>query len=97
MLDLKKVYISLLLSLVTIILSMPSIFSVTDTIFRKMNIRTTYDNCPGLPTVYGNIIHGCMFGIICYITLSIKDNTISKTIKIDKIRNAVTIKQNDNE
>jgi hypothetical protein len=85
MLQQKKFYISLLLAIIYIILSLPISFSWSDKLLKSTKIRTTYDNCPGLPTVWGNIVHGIIFVIIAYIILTQKDLTISPPIKIEKI------------
>lgn len=88
MLQQKKVYISLLLSILFIVLSLPSTFSWSDKLLKRMKIRTTFDNCPGLPTVLGSIVHGLLFLIIAYIILSNKDPNVPR-IKIEKINETI--------
>lgn len=82
----KKIFISLLGALGFILLSLPYSYSFSDKILNYYSIRTSFDNCPGLPTTNGIIIHSIIFFIGLYCILIFKDKTVTKprTIKIEK-------------
>jgi hypothetical protein len=63
-----------MVSIIYVLLSTPNALSFTDNLTKKFNIRTTYDNCEGLPTLYGLVIHGFILCIITFFILSWKDN-----------------------
>lgn len=98
MINMKKLYISILVSILYVLLSLPCAYSFTDKLLKSSYIRTTFDNCPGLPTVSGSIIHGIFFMGITYIVLIFKEKEVPR-IKIEKIKNAErdTIILNSNE
>lgn len=85
MLQQKKFYISVLLGILYVILSLPTTFLWSDKLLKGMSIRTTYDNAPGLPTVWGNVAHGILFIFISYIILAQKDYDPAPQIKIENL------------
>ncbi len=80
----KKFFLTMTLSILFILFSLSSGYILSDKILSKMHIRSTFDNCPGLPTVWGTILHASAFGVACFIILIYKDVAPSSTqIKID--------------
>jgi len=68
----KTAITSLLLSVVMIILSLPISYTLSDTMMQRFKLRTTFDNCPGLPTPQGSLIHAGLFALIAYLILTYK-------------------------
>jgi hypothetical protein len=62
--------ISAILSLAFILLSNPNTYTFTDSL-TKNYIRTTFDNCPGLPTIPGSIAHAVVFFGVAACALSV--------------------------
>jgi hypothetical protein len=85
---LKTCYLTILLSVLFILCSIPSSYNLSDTILTRSNIRTTFDNAPGIPTITGTIIHAITFAILTSIVLMLKDKHLYKQnnniIKIEK-------------
>lgn len=76
---------SLLLAIAFLIVSHPNTYIYTDSVFKRMHIRTTYDNAPGLPTVPGLLIHGAFMFIVSFIILNRTQSVPRTTIKIEKL------------
>ena len=83
----KKIITSTLLAITSVLLSLPVTYSLSDRITKSFSVRTTFDNCPGLPTVVGSILHGFVFMILAYIIIIYKnvDSDSRGVIKIEKI------------
>ena len=83
----RTCYLSILLAIIFILISLPGCYGITDSILSKSNIRTTFDNAPGVPTVTGSVVHGFLYAVIAYIVLFLKDKTPIQEppkIKIEK-------------
>jgi len=65
-------YLSILLAILFVILSLPTTYIWSDRICKPF-IRTTYDNCPGLPTTWTHVIHGIGFALVAFVILYLKD------------------------
>lgn len=71
---------SLLLAIAFVILAHPQSYIFTDQLTkRSMRVRTTYDNAPGVPTIYGLLVHAVLFWIIAYGILRAKEPSNTTT------------------
>lgn len=74
--------IAIILSIMFVILSLPKVYIFTDSVIPKNYIRITFDNCPGVPTTQGIIIHAFIFFIFAFIILFFKyESKIEKNTK----------------
>ncbi len=87
----RKIQIALLLSITYILLSLPITYTWSDTFAKKFTIRTSFDNCPGLPTLWGSITHGLFFLLFSYAIL-VSKNDDAPTIKIEKFKGNLNTK-----
>lgn len=71
----KIVYISLLLAILYVIMSLPDVYISLDRYIPHAYMRFTYDNCPGIPTTKGMMSLGVVFFCISYIILYMKMET----------------------
>lgn len=63
----QKWLIAIVLGIIFLIVSIPIIYNLSNTLFSKINLRTTYDN--GLPTPFGLVLHTLIFIIIVRILM----------------------------
>lgn len=75
-------YIAIALSIGFVILSLPNVYIFTDSIIPKNYLRITFDNCPGVPTTQGIIVHAFLFSIYAFLVLYLKFNHISSNSPI---------------
>jgi hypothetical protein len=59
----KHIHVGIAAVIAFIVLSLPMTYTLTDN-YLKPSMRTTYDDCPGLPTPSGSILHGILTGLI---------------------------------
>lgn len=71
----KIVYISILLAILYVVLSLPDVYISLDRYIPHAYMRFTYDNCPGIPTMKGMMALGLVFFSISYIILYLKLET----------------------
>ena len=85
MIHVKKLYISILIAIVFILGSLPVSYTLSDKVFKNFKVRTTFDNCPGLPTIFGLLIHAFLISIATYVILIYKEKTENPPMKIEKL------------
>lgn len=83
----KIIYISLILAILFVILSLPDVYLFMDRNIPHRYIRFTYDNCPGLPTLKGKMSIGFVFFCISYLLLQTKLDTSKEPVEDIKIEN----------
>ena len=71
----KKMGIAITVGLVFVLLSLPKSYEYIDMLVRPTGLRFTYDNCPGLPTVFGIVLNACLIAILVRILIQDKDIT----------------------
>ena len=82
----KTIFTSILIAIFFIMLSAPQTYALTDKLLKPMHLRTTFDNCFGLPTMAGIIFHGVAMFILAFILLKTKTvDAERQPIKIEKI------------
>jgi hypothetical protein len=82
----KTIFTSILIAIFFIMLSAPQTYAFTDKLLKPMHLRTTFDNCFGLPTMAGIVVHGVVMFILAFILLKTKTVDIERQpIKIEKI------------
>ena len=72
-------YIAIALAIGFVILSLPNVYIFTDSIIPKNYLRITFDNCPGVPTTQGIIVHAILFLIYAFVILYFKFNNYSSS------------------
>ena len=82
----KTIFTAILIALFFVMLSAPQAYSMTDKLLKPMHLRTTFDNCFGLPTMAGIVVHGVVMFILAFILLKTKTvDAERQPIKIEKI------------
>ena len=69
----RKLYIALVLGMLFLIMSSPSMYKLSNSLLLQTPIRTTFENCPGIPTNGGLVVHSLVMASIAFLILSSKD------------------------
>ena len=85
MIHVKKVYTSVLIAIIFILGSLPITYTLSDKVLKYFKVRTTFDNCPGLPTIPGLLIHAILVALTVYVILLYKEKTENPPMKIEKL------------
>lgn len=75
--------ISLLLAIAFLIISHPLTYIYSNRLLARINVRTSFDNAPGLPTVTGLLVHSGVMFLVSAFLMYRKGPQVTR-IKIDK-------------
>lgn len=77
----QKFALACISGILFIILSLPATFIFTNKLFHSV-VQTTFDDCPGLPTLNGSTLHALLYAIIMFIILTMQRKPPGSSIHI---------------
>jgi formate-dependent nitrite reductase membrane component NrfD len=91
------ILIAILIGILFIALSHPLTYQTSDKVLQSMNVRTTFDNMMGLPTLQGIVLHAVVFTLLVFLILHVKRVKFDKWRGMDERKSMVIEKPLESE